>query len=457
MDHVVIIGNGITGITAARNIRKGSTGRITVISSETDHFFSRTALMYIYMGHLTYDDTKPYEDWFWDKNAITRINGHVTAIEPSKKQVILESGENVPYDKLVIATGSKSNKFGWPGQDLPGVQGLFSYPDLQLMEENTAGISQAVIVGGGLIGIEMAEMLQARGIQVTMLVREALFWNTVLPDDESKLIGKHIEEHHIDLRLETELKEILSDDNGRVRAVITSRGETIECEFVGLTVGVSPNIDWLKESLVETDRGVLINDYFETSVPDVYAGGDCAQHINPPPGRRPVEQVWYTGKMHGEHIAACINDQKQAYNPGVWFNSAKFLDIEYQTYGEVLSKLPEDQRTLYWEHSSGKLSFRVNYRADTGQVIGFNLFGLRGRHSVCEYWISSKMSIRTVLENLGAMNFDPEFFSAFETDIIDAYNKDCPDTPVVLKTQKGLFSTYIAELFRNFQTGAAKK
>lgn len=451
MDHVVIIGNGITGITTARNLRKNSNSRISVISSETDHFFSRTALMYIYMGHLTYNDTKPYEDRFWDKNNISRINGFVTDIDTSLKIVKLENGEVIPYDKLVIATGSKSNKFGWPGQDLKGVQGLFSYPDVQLMEENTAGINHAVIVGGGLIGIEMAEMLQSRGIRVTMLVREALFWDTVLPDDESMLVGNHIKEHHINLQLETELKEILSDDSGRVKAVITSRGEAIDCEFVGLTVGVSPNIDLLKNSPVNTDRGILINEYFETSEPDIYAGGDCAQHINPPPGRRPVEQVWYTGKMHGEHIAACINGQKQKYNPGVWFNSAKFLDIEYQTYGEVLPKLPEGQSTLYWEHANGNISFRINYQTDTGQVIGFNLFGIRGRHSVCEHWISRKATIKDALENLGAMNFDPEFFLTFETDIIDAYNKEHPDTPVFLKTGKGLFSTYTTGLFRSNQ------
>lgn len=438
MGHVVIIGNGITGISTALNLRKKRDCRITVISSETDYFFSRTALMYIYMGHMTYEDTKPYEDWFWDKNRITRVKGRVLDIDSSSKALSLENGEAISYDTLVIATGSKSNKFGWPGQDLKGVQGLFSYPDLQLMEKNTVGIDHAVIVGGGLIGIEMAEMLQTRGIQVTMLVREPLFWNTVLPEEEARLVGRHIREHHIDLRLETELKEILPDDEGRARAVVTSHGELIDCGFVGLTVGVSPNIAFLKASPVKTDRGVLVNEYFETSVPDIYAGGDCAQHINPLPGRRPVEQVWYTGKMHGEHIAAGIYGEKQAYDPGVWFNSAKFLDIEYQTYGEVLATLSEDQTSFYWEHPKGKISFRVNYKTETFEVVGFNLFGIRGRHAGCERWIRAGTPIREVLENLGAMNFDPEFFRSFERDIIAAYNKKDQDALVALKTKKGL-------------------
>jgi len=112
------------------------------------------------------------------------------------------------------------------------------------MEENTKQVKHAVVVGGGLIGVEMVEMLKSRNIPVTFLVREERFWNAVIPDDEAKLIENHMHEHHVDLRLESELKEIIADENGRAKAVVTSKGEIINCEFVGLTVGVSPNIDF---------------------------------------------------------------------------------------------------------------------------------------------------------------------------------------------------------------------
>ena len=148
--HVVIIGNGITGITTARFVRKMSDHRITVISAESDHFYSRTALMYIYMGHLTYAQTKPYEDWFWTKNRIDLIRDYVHKMDTEKKSLHLSSGNVISYDVLVLATGSKSNKFGWPGQDLAGVQGLYGLTDLDLMEHNTRGVSRAVVVGGGL-------------------------------------------------------------------------------------------------------------------------------------------------------------------------------------------------------------------------------------------------------------------------------------------------------------------
>ena len=415
--HVVIIGNGISGITCARNIRKKSDFSITVISAETEYHFSRTALMYIYMGHLRYEDTKPYEDGFWAKNKINLLNKEVTKVESSNKTLHFSNGENLKYDILIIASGSKPNKFGWPGQDLKGVQGLYSFQDLQLLEDNTKGVKHAVIVGGGLIGVELAEMLTSRKIDVTFLVREKHFWDLVMPKQEAKLIEKHIREHHVNLKLETELGEIFSDANGKVKAIITKAGETIECQFVGLTVGVSPNISFIKNSEINTDRGVLVNEFFETSVKDVYAIGDCAQFTSSINGRRPIEQVWYTGRMHGETLAHSLTTVKTNYNPGHWFNSAKFFDIEYQTYGAVPSIISAPLNSFYWEHTSGKMCFRIVYDFQTYHLIGINVFGIRMRHEVFNRWLSESKKIDYVMENLAEANFDPEFFKRYESDI----------------------------------------
>src|SRR3989304_2801611 len=210
MEHLLIIGTGVAGVTTARHVRKMSDMKITSISSETKHFFSRTALMYVYMGHMRFKEIKPYEDWFWEKNKIDLIYAHVNTIDTDNQSLQLNNGSKINYDKLVIATGSKTNKFGWPGQDLPGVQGLYSWQDVELLEENTKNISHAVIVGGGLIGIELAEMLHARNIHVTFLVREDLYWNNILPKEDSILISRHIIEHGFDLKLGVQLKEIIA-------------------------------------------------------------------------------------------------------------------------------------------------------------------------------------------------------------------------------------------------------
>jgi NAD(P)H-nitrite reductase large subunit len=442
MKNIVIIGNGIAGITAARHIRKKSDHAITVISDETEHFYSRTALMYIYMGHMEYHHTKPYEDWFWPKNNIQLVKDRVEKIDTEAKKLRLRDGKPISYDILVIATGSVPNKFGWPGQDLKGVTGLYGIPDLQTMENYTRDIEKAVIVGGGLIGIEMAEMLHSRKIPVTFLVRENSFWNRVLPAEESAMVNRHILAHGIDLRLETELQSIESDENGRVKAVITKSGETIKCHFVGLTVGVKPNIAFLQDSGIETDKGVLVDEYFATNVHDVYAIGDCAQHRQPRPGRKPVEQIWYTGRMQGETLAYTLCGNKTAYQPGVFYNSAKFFDIEYQVYGQVNTNPDKEEEHLYWEHPDGRKSIRIVYKKDDHRVIGFNLMGIRYRHEVCERWINNKEPIQHVLRQLKKANFDPEFFNQHEAGIIGIYNQKNPQNPVGQKKKAllGLFS-----------------
>ncbi|MBT8395278.1 MAG: FAD-dependent oxidoreductase, partial [Bacteroidia bacterium] len=176
MEHIVIIGNGISGVTAARHIRKLSDKKITIISAESDFFFSRTALMYVYMGHMKFEHTQPYENWFWKKNRINLKSGFVKTIETKSQTLHFKDGDSLQYDKLIIATGSKPNKFGWPGQDLKGVQGLYHKQDLENLEvyaPNNKVCKRAIIVGGGLIGIELVEMLNSRNIPVTFLVRES--------------------------------------------------------------------------------------------------------------------------------------------------------------------------------------------------------------------------------------------------------------------------------------------
>ena len=448
MKKICIIGNGISGITAARHVRKqkpASDCSITVISSETDYFFSRTALMYIYMGHMTFAHTKPYEDWFWEKNDIKLVRDYVKHVDVESQQIILEKGSTVPYDILILATGSQGNRIGWPGEELKGVQSMITYQDIQLMEENTKGVERAVIVGGGLIGVEMAECLLSRKIPVTFLIREASYWDYMLPAGESAMVAKHILKHGVELLTSTTFKSINGDENERVKSVtyaIDGEEKELPCQFVGITVGVKPSIEFLKDSGIETDRGILVNEFLETNVPGVYAIGDCAQHRNPPSGRRPVEQIWYSGRMQGETVARTITGDKTKYVPGVFFNSAKFFDIEYQVYGTVNVPPTADEEQLYWEHEGGEKSIRIVYDKATGAVKGFNLMGIRFRHEVCDRWIKEKATIDTVLQNLSKANFDPEFHQRYEAEVIARYNELHPDGPVITARKKSTIAAF---------------
>mgnify|MGYP000200108224 FL=1 len=139
-----------------------------------------------------------------------------------------------------------------------------------------------------------------------------------MPKEEGELITRHIREHHVDLRLNTELDEIIDDGNGQVKEIRTKDGEVIPCQIVGLTAGVSPNVEFLRGSNLKVDRGIVVNAYMETNMPDVYAIGDCAQFDNPVDGRRPVEQVWYTGRIMGETVAQNIAGNRKTDFQSRW-------------------------------------------------------------------------------------------------------------------------------------------
>ena len=402
--RIVIIGNGVAGITAARYLRKYSDQEIIVVSEEAPYHFSRPAMMYVSMGHMTLDQTKPYEDGFWKKNRIELLHDAVTSIgyaEGPFRSVELRSGSSIDADIVIFATGSQPAWYGWQGEHLPGVQGYVTKHDLDLLERNLVGARNAVVVGGGLIGIEAAEVLHSRGVRVTMLVREKSFYAKVLPEEESMIITQHVEDHGIDLRCATELKAIVAgDDAARVDHVLTTTGERIQCDVVVLATGVKPRVDLARSSGLSVSRGIVVNDRFETSAPNVYAIGDCAEFDHG------VEQLWYTARAHGEHLARVITQGEGAYARGAYFNSAKFFDLEWQIYGTV-SADSTGATSVFWRDPMSERCLRIAH--NHGTVIGIHAIGIRLRQDVCERWIQSGQSLDVVQAEFRSAIFDPEF------------------------------------------------
>jgi NADPH-dependent 2,4-dienoyl-CoA reductase/sulfur reductase-like enzyme len=170
---------------------------------------------------------------------------------------------------------------------------------------------------------------------------------------------------------------------------------------------------------------VLVNEYLETNIPDVFAAGDCAEiKVEGENQRNRIEQLWYTGRMQGIAAARNIQGNRVKYERGIWFNSAKFMDIEYQTYGFVSNMPREGEESFYWEHTDHQHCVRIVYESGSEKVVGMNFFGIRMSHQVCENWIKEGQTVDYVLENLNTANFDPEFFKQYEPEILEAYNKE---------------------------------
>ncbi|AMJ64816.1 NAD(P)/FAD-dependent oxidoreductase [Hymenobacter sp. PAMC 26628] len=438
--HLVIIGNGIAGVTAAITARRlAPAARITLMGAESAHHYSRPALMYLYLGHLRYADVKPYADWFWAENHLELVQTEATGVDVAARTVQLATGPHLAYDRLLLATGSVPRIPDWPGQQLAGVQGFYGLPDLETMSRNTQGIRRAVVVGGGLIGVELAEMLHSRGIHVTWLVREGRYWQSVLPPEESALLEAYFRKYNIDLQLNSEVRELLGNVQGQVRAVVTTTGQELPAEWVGLATGVQPNLALAKAAGLDTDRGILVNELLETSAPGVYAAGDCAQHRQPAPGEVAVEQLWYTGRMQGETVAHTLCGQPTPYRRGEWFNSAKFFNLEYQTYGRVPARPTAGIASFCWQHPNGRHLLRLNFQEKDQAVTGVNALGLRQRQDVWEHWLREKTPIGTVLAQLAAANFDPEFARQHEAAIRRAFARQFPSIAVAKPRRKGLF------------------
>jgi NADPH-dependent 2,4-dienoyl-CoA reductase/sulfur reductase-like enzyme len=408
--HYVIAGNGVAGITAALTIRqRDRSARITVISGESDYFFSRTALMYAYLDRMNRRDLEPFERKSYDAQRIERVKGWIRDLDASRKTVQLDDGKTLVYDKLLLATGSAPNRPTWPGLDVAqnGVVHFVSLQDLDACEALTPSTREAVVVGGGLIGVELVECLVHHGVKVTFLVREPWYWPAALAAEEGNMISDHIRSHGVHVQLEEEVAEVIVDGTGRVQSVRTKRGRDFPAQMLGIAIGVRPAIDWLKSvtSRPALGRGIQVTPDFRTSLEDVYAAGDCAE-ILLPNGSPAVEQIWYSAKRQGELAGLSMLGDRINYAPPIFYNSAKFFDVEYTTTGEC-SNLAATARSFYYRVPGKDISLRISEH--NGAVIGFNMLGSRWNQTLFEQWIRERRSLQQVMAMLHTAQFDVEF------------------------------------------------
>ena len=404
--HYAIVGNGVAGVSAAFQLRdRDQDARITLVSGESDYFFSRTALMYAYLDRMTLRDLEPYERHAYDRLRIERVRGWVTDLDASRKELRLDTGTAIGYDRLLLATGSLANRIPWPGLDAvrEGLVHFVTLADLAECERLTRPGAKAVVVGGGLIGVELVECLVHHGVDTTFLIREPWYWPAALDDREAAMVTAHLQRHGVRVVFGENVAEVLTE-GGRVRAVRTDQKSEHPCEILGVTAGVHPAIEWLAR--VKTPpaarRGILVDHGFRTSLPDVFAAGDCAEFSD----SGMVEQIWYSAKRQGEQAARAMLGDPVDYRPPVFYNSSKFFEIEFTTVGQVM-KAPADARQFFARAPGREATIRLVEHE--GRLIGCNMLGARWNHTFFERWIHERRSLDWVLRRLGEAQFDVEF------------------------------------------------
>jgi len=443
--RIVIIGNGVAGIEAALAVRKREPRwDITVISEESDHFFSRTALMWVFSGQMSHQDIEPLERDAYQRLGFRRVRVRATGIDTVNRRVSLAGNqEPIAYDRLLIASGSKPRPGPWPGSDARGVGHFVTLQDLDWYEREVHGggsrgggpprprahlngsdgdspyrfreaaaerrgqlARQPAVIGGGLIGIEAVEVAVAAGLRPHFFIREEWFWPIALDRRESQWIGDRMAEHGVEVHLEHEVDALETDADGNVSAVRTNLGR-YESDCVVIGIGVVPNTDWLSESGLELDDrgGIVVDEGLQTSAADVFAAGDCAS-VRWFDGTRRPEQLWYTARDQGRVVGGRLLGDGPRYERGTWYNSAKLMDVEYTTAGLVNWNLDREESWFFEEKTKVCSTTRIVVQDD--RVVGFNMLGRRWDHSVLIRWIEERRSLGWVLDHLNDAAFDTE-------------------------------------------------
>lgn len=327
----VIVGASLAGATAAVTLREeGFEGRIVLIGDEPQLPYERPPLSKAYLR-----GEEPFEKSFvrpanlYRERDIEMLVGvRVERVDPASRTVHLAGDEQVSFDKVLIATGSRNRRFPIPGLDLEGVYDLRTVADADLIRSEISPGKKAVVVGMGFIGAEVAASLRQSGVEVTSIEMAKTPLGRVLGEE----IGRVIEGFHRDNGVEMIFEDSVEafEGNGRVARIQTKNGRAIECDFAVVGVGVEPVTDLIEGTLVEVDNGILVDEFCRTNVEGVYAAGDVANHFHPLFEKRIRVEHFQNAHKQGAAAAKSMLGRGEPYAEVHWFWSDQYdYNLQY--------------------------------------------------------------------------------------------------------------------------------
>jgi NAD(P)H-nitrite reductase large subunit len=349
----VIIGNSVAAVGAIEAIRKVDKEiRITVISDEPYSVYSRP-LISEYLAGQVKEDMMGYRDpGFYEKNGVTAmLSKKVVSIDPAKKSVKLDDGEEVAYGKLLIATGGTPFIPPMKGLELGRVMTFIKMDDAKHIDAMLPELKHVVVIGAGLIGLKAAESLHHRGVKVTVVELANRVMATVLDTDAGAIVQGALEKAGVNIITEDTVEEILGDNMGLVNGVKLKSGEALDCDAVIVAIGVVPNAGFAKESGVEVNRGIIVDDHMRTNLPDVYAAGDVTEGPDYLNGGNRVMPIWPNAYIQGKIAGFNMAGVDREFEGGLAVNSIELFGVPVVTAGlsntesddlEVLSSVEGD-------------------------------------------------------------------------------------------------------------------
>lgn len=328
--NVIVVGGGLTGGNAALEVcRLAPEAHVTLISSEAHLPYQRPPLS---KGFLR--GSEPFEDALlaprgeYERVGVGLMLGKkVVELEPEFKRIRLEGDEVIPYDRLLVATGGRNRHLRSPGADREGVIGLRTVEDSERIKAAARAGRRAVVIGLGFIGCEVAASLRMLGVEVTAIDPGQAPLARVLGPEVGGVIAALHQSHGVQLVLGDEIDRL--EGGKRVERVVTKAGRQFDCDFVVAGIGIEPEVELLSAAGARISNGVEVDEYCRTSLPDVYAAGDIANHAHPVFGRIRVEH-YNNAEKQGRAAAASLLDRGAPYDYVHSFWSDQFdKTVEY--------------------------------------------------------------------------------------------------------------------------------
>jgi NAD(P)H-nitrite reductase len=405
---IVVIGNGIAGLTAAIEARRLAPDKSVVIITEQTHPTINTpALKQFAIGKLAREQLLAYPAGTERAERIHIVNAHVTEIHAHSKYVSLQSGQDFGYGSLLLATGSQPMKLSdkLPGTRFDGVLTLHRLQDYLDLRRRIGEVNEAAVVGGGIHAIETIMGLLYWGIRVHWLIRGTSFMRNMLDEAASTLVINNMRRAGVQIHLETEISGIMGRV-GSVAGIITNQSKMIPCQLVLSCIGVQPAINLAEQCSVSIllEHGIIVDDRLRTSVRDIYAAGDVAALKNPLSGKFEPRAQWYAATAQGRIAGAMMVGQpEQVLQPlGIHWHATHLGELSMLTVGEPLSKDPTVQ--ILTDNSKGEYR-RVAIKDK--QLIGYLALGATQPDSLAiKRIIEEGIPIHDVLKQLLKGRFD---------------------------------------------------
>ena len=404
MAKYVVVGASAAGIGAVEAIREiDQTGTITIISDETCAHYSRPMISDLVSGKADIQKMKCRSDEFWKENNIEAVTGKkATALNLTEKTVQLDSGEKIAYEKLLIATGGKPFVPKMEGSDKDGVFTFTTMADAQRLAAKIDSINAkaAVVIGAGLIGISVTEALMKRGLKVTMVELQEKILSLLLDAKGSDLVEGVIRKAGVNIVTGQSVQKIVGkpDNEGAVGGVILTKGDQLPCDLVIVAIGVVPRTELVAGTAVKINRGIVVDNMMQTTVPDVYASGDVAEAYDFIMNQNRLLPLWPLAVLEGQVAGYNMAGKKTAYMGGTNMSSLKYFGIPIVSIGLANSKEDPALEVLVKEDAEQNVYKKLVLKNNV--IVGLTLVNSIERAGILFYLMKNAINVKKFKQKL---------------------------------------------------------